>query len=562
MDRENKDKKISAICSYLHDSSTLDKYSTDASVFEVKPQGVAFPKNLEELKSLVQLADSMASDNSPERFSLSPRAGGTCMSGGSLTEGVMVDLTSGFNSLGQIEDGPDPQNGDPIKQIWVGAGTYYRDLERLTLANPSRRGGPLILASYTSSKDICAIGGMVGNNASGEKSLRYGATVDNVLAVKMVCANGQEYEFRELSRFELDAKKKLNSFEGVLYKGLSNLIFSNRRLIESAKPNVKKNAAGYSLWNVWDPVRQTFNIAKLIVGSQGTLGVVTEVLVRLTPTPKYTSMLVLPIENLSDLALAIKEILSYGPEGLETYDDNTYELAKKYMSKEATLASRADGAKLVLFAQFAESTESATKAVAQKCLVALQGVAGHNFKPAIIDSPEEVAAHWAIRRASFKLIKNYAEGNMRAVPVIEDTIVDVAKYGEFLGRLQLILSDYNMKYTFAGHIGDGSIRLVPLVDFAAPDAVDKVFDLARRTYDLVIEFGGSISVDHNDGIIRTPFLNMMFKPEVLAIFAQTKKIFDPHGIFNPGKKVPIDKPPVGSLKYAKEHLSRVNKGLI
>jgi FAD/FMN-containing dehydrogenase len=232
------------------------------------------------------------------------------------------------------------------------------------------------------------------------------------------------------------------------------------------------------------------------------------------------------------------------------------------MSKEAALASRAEGSKLVLFAQFAESTEVATRAVVERCKQALEKVPDRNFKPAIIDNLEEAAAHWAIRRASFKLIKNYAEGNMRAVPVIEDTIVDVAKYGEFLARLQLILSDYNMKYTFAGHIGNGSIRLIPLVDFAASDAVDKVFDLARRTYELVIEFGGSISVDHNDGIIRTPFLNMMFKPEILAIFSQTKKIFDPHGIFNPGKKVPASNPPIGTLDYAKAHLSRVNKGLI
>lgn len=585
--------KISAICEYEDDVATRERYSTDASIFEVQPAGVAYPKNVEELKELVRLADSQANKANGEvdseasrvsgsKLTLSPRAAGTCMSGGSLTEGVMVDLVKGFANIGEIEWNPSTRTG----QIWADSGVFYRDLEKKTLANPGQNGGPLLLASYTSSKDLCAIGGMVGNNASGEKSLRYGATVDNVLAVRMVCANGQEYEFRELTAGELEAKRKLNSFEGIIYKALATMIFTNEKLLASAKPKVRKNAAGYALWSVvggeasnstggagtGQPGERTFNIAKLIVGSQGTLGIVTKVLLKLVPAPAHTSMLVLPIHSLHDLAVAVKEILAHHPEGLETYDDNTYNLAKKYMPKEAELAARVDGAKLVLFAQFAEATEEETIAVAQKCEDSLNAKTGpladRFFQAVMVENPAERDAHWAIRRASFKLIKNYADGKSRAVPVIEDTIVDVARYGEFLTKLQSILTDYDMKYTFAGHIGDGSIRLIPLVDLTAPGAVDRVFDLARRTYELVVEFGGSISVDHNDGLIRTSFLGLMYKPEVIELFRRTKYIFDPHNIFNPGKKVSADLNPGSdsnskrALDYAKAHVSKVNKGLI
>lgn len=580
---KNLAQKISSICEYSEEALTRDKYSTDASIFEVKPIGVTYPKNIEELKTLVRLADSLANESSVgpvgaadkqlvTKLTLSPRAAGTCMSGGSLTEGIMVDITKGFGEIGDITWDRTTQTS----RVWVDAGVYYRDLEKKTLANAESNGGPLIFPAYTSSKDICAVGGMVGNNASGEKSLRYGATIDNVLAVRMVCSNGQEYEFGELNHSEFEAKKKLNSLEGVIYKGIASILSQHSGAIAAAKPQVRKNAAGYGLWNIYKSAdggqEETFNIAKLIVGSQGTLGIVTKVLLNLVPAPKYTDMVVLPIHSLNDLAVAVKEILSHKPEGLETYDDNTYNLAKTYMPTEAGLAARVDGSKLVLFAQFALNTQAATRAAAQECVKSLNSKTGaladRFFQAVIVEDSAEREAHWAIRRASFRLIKNYADGKSRAVPVIEDTIVDVARYGEFLTKLQAILTDYNMKYTFAGHIGDGSIRLIPLVDLTADGAVDKVFDLARRTYELVVEFGGSISVDHNDGLIRTSFLGLMYKPEILELFRRTKYIFDPHGIFNPGKKVfdtsvaDSASAAASSLSYAKAHVSKVNKGLI
>jgi glycolate oxidase len=150
-------------------------------------------------------------------------------------------------------------------------------------------------------------------------------------------------------------------------------------------------------------------------------------------------------------------------------------------------------------------------------------------------------------------LKDHAHGTKKAAPFIEDTIINVAHYGEFLGALETILSDYDMTYTYAGHIGDGSIRLIPLVDLEAPNAAETIFELAKRVYDLVFAFDGSMSVDHNDGLIRTPFLPAMYGEEVCSLFERVKTILDPNNIFNPGKKVN------GDLQYSMKHVLKTNK---
>lgn len=515
------------------DESSLEEASKDASIFQVMPQLVAVPEDVEDLKTLIRNINALKDQG--EDVSISPRAGGTCMSGGSLTQGIVVDMKPGFSWVGEFDE--------KAKNVWVGAGTYHRDLEKAA----TEKG--LLFAPYTSSKDICVIGGMVGNNASGEKSIRYGATVDNVIAIKMVCSDGEEYEFGSLNKDQLKDKLSLQGFEGDLYRQLNDLVEQNWDTIQHARPKVRKNAAGYGIWRLWNKDKTDFNIAKLIVGSQGTLGIVTAAKLRLIDKLDHRRMMVIPIHDLAHLAEGVQTVLANHPEGLETYDVHTYELAKKYMPKEAKLAEVADGEHMVLIAQFVEQTKDQTDHYAEVCKQALER---KGFKPHMVTNPEEIDAHWAIRRASFKLLMEHPAPNTSAVPFLEDTIVSIEHYGEFLAALESILSDYKMIYTYAGHIGDGSIRLVPLVDMEAKDAPDQVFELMRRTADLVFAFGGSMSVDHNDGLIRSSLLPRMYGEDVMQLFKQTKAIFDSRNIFNPGKKVGA------SMAYAKEHMKRKN----
>lgn len=517
-------KELENICKVKADEDSIKSYSRDASIFEVKPLVVAFPKNIEELSKLVLYAGQK------NGVTLSPRAAGTCMSGGSLTEGIIVDMKEGFQSIGEIDKRDNT--------VWVDTGVYYRDLERKTLEHG------LYWAPYTSSKDICCVGGMIGNNASGERSIKYGATIDNTLAVKMLCSDGNEYLFGEISEIELEKKKSQTDFEGEIYRGIYTLISANHEVIKSAKPMTKKNAAGYGLWNVWNEEKKTFNLAKLLVGSQGTLGFITSAQIKLTPVKKYSKMIVLPVVSLSGLAKAVKTIVALNPDVLETYDKHTYELAKIHMPINADRIVWAEGGQLVLFAVFSGDDEAQVISTATSCV---ENLTKNGFKTEIITDTEVEDSHFALRRASYSLLKNHAPKGFVAVPFIEDTIVPIDKYGDFLEELEEILVDYNMTYTFAGHIGDGSIRLIPLVHCDSSDSANQIFDLADRVYKLTVSFKGSISVDHNDGIIRTPFLKLMFSPKILELFQTTKNIFDPKNIFNPGKKVS------GTLDFAKKH---------
>jgi FAD/FMN-containing dehydrogenase len=515
------------------DADLLSKMSSDASIFQVMPELVATPADEEDLKTLVRNARHLKESGAD--ISLTPRAGGTCMSGGSLTQSVIVDMKPGFNWVGDFDTAK--------RTAWVGSGTYYRDFEKAAAKHE------LLFAPYSSSKDICVIGGMIGNNASGEKSFRYGATVDNVIALKMVCSDGNEYEFSSLSPRELREKLSYEGFEGDLYRQLNELVESNWQALQHARPKTRKNSAGYGIWRLWNKDKTDFNIAKLIIGAQGTLGFVTSAKLRLIEKLNHRRMLIIPIKELSQLALGVQTVVANNPEGLETYDYHTYDLAKKYLPAEAKLASIADGEHMVLMAQFVEQTKDQTDQYAEVCKKALER---KGFTVHTVTDSHEVDAHWAIRRASYKMLMEHPDPNTSAVPFLEDTIVPIEHYGEFLAAVEAILADYDMIYTYAGHIGDGSIRLIPLVNMEADDAADKVFELMRRIADLVFAFGGSMSVDHNDGLIRSSLLARMYGDDIAQLFKQVKVIFDPLTLFNPGKKVGA------SVGYAKEHMKRIN----
>ncbi len=408
----------------------------------------------------------------------------------------------------------------------------------------------LLFASYTSSRDICGIGGMIGNNASGEKSLKYGPTSANIKRLKVMLSDGEEYEFGPLTPKQLEAKKKLPTFEGKLYREMTKLIDDNKSLIEQHRPHTPKSAAGYALYDLWDTQHARFNMARLFVGAQGTLGIVTEADLKLVPMPKATRMLVVPIGNLQGIAPVVKTALRYRAITCETFDYHTYDLARQYYPKDAERASIAEGKHLVIMIILEGDTQEHADRVATNTMHALERD-GNAVE--WIDDVAVAESFLLIRRKSFGMLLDHPHKNRRAVPFIEDTIAPVEHYGEFLAALESILADFDMEYTYAGHIGDGSIRLIPLVDVAHKDAADNIIALETRVNDLVMAFGGSISADHNDGLIRTPYLERFFGDEMYTVFAKTKELFDPFGIFNPGKKVG------GSMDYTKAHIVRANK---
>lgn len=532
-------------------AATLDAYSRDASVFRIRPQLVVFPKDVADVKNLVLYARDCRKRG--DAVSLTARSAGTDMSGGPLTESIVVDFTKYFGNF--VEIGDDYAIAEP--------GMYYRDFEARTL----ERG--LLMPSYPASRELCTVGGMVANNSGGEKTLSYGKTERYVKELNVVLADGNEYVFRALSPEELMDKKRSEGFEGEVYRKMSALIENDREAIAAAKPPVTKNSSGYFLWNVYDEKTHTFDLTKLIVGSQGTLGFITKIKFGLIHPKPYSRLLVIFLKDLVSLADLTRQMLAHKPESFESYDDNTFRIAIRFFPEiverikgsifrlalsllpEAWMVLRGGVPKLVLLAEFTADTPEEANAHARAAETDLEKTYP-SLKTRITQSDEETEEFWLIRRESFNLLRHHVRG-LRTAPFIDDLSVRPEVLPEFLPKLYEILGRYRLLYTVAGHVGDGNFHIIPLMDFGDPKTKEIIAHLSKEVYALVLQYQGSMSGEHNDGLIRTPFVQEEFGEKIYGLFEETKKIFDPNTIFNPGKKVGA------TLDYALAHLDTEKK---
>lgn len=551
------------------DEATLEKYSRDASIFEVRPQLVLFPKDSMDVQNLVKwVNDNKNKYADPDKnkdwanLAITARCAGTDMSGGAIGESLVIDFTRHMNKLIKFE-------GD---KITVQPGMFYRDFEKITLEKG------LILPCYTASKSLNAMGGMYGNNSAGERTLKYGKTEDYVVEAKVVFADGSEYVVKSLAKAELEKKEAQGGFEGKIYKNISDLINKNNTEIQNAKPKVHKNSAGYYIWNVISsqkenssasPDLQLFDLNKLLVGSQGTLGIATEVTFRLVKNPKYSKLVAIFMNDLEPLGRLVDEILMTSPETLESYDDKTMKLAirffpdflknkglwgmVKFMQSflpEFFLMARGGLPKLIILAEFAGGDDAE---VQQKCEMLVERIKNFKLETHITKSEAEANKYWDIRRESFALLRKHVKG-MHTAPFIDDIIVRPEFLPKFLPELSAILKQYDLIFTLAGHAGEGNFHIIPLMDFSRKDTSKIILELGEKVYDLVVRYRGSITAEHNDGIIRTPYLTKMYGQQITDIFKQIKVIFDPKDIFNPGKKVPVPGG-MGTKEYIASHIA-------
>ena len=517
------------------------KYAHDTSLFERTPSLVVYPKDADDVSVLVKtIHDAKASGDD---VSVTARSAGTDMSGGPLTRSVVAVFTKYMNTVEVRDD-----------SAYTEPGAYYRDFEKETL----KKG--LLLPSYPASRSIAAMGGIVNNNSGGERTLEYGKTERYIEEVDVVLSDGTKTTFKALGPDELVEKKALPGLEGDIYRGMSDLILKNRELIDEHKPLVSKNSAGYALWNVFDTEHGTFNLAKLICGAQGTLALMTRAKLSLIRPKEHRAMLVIYLPSshgkskLELLPEIVHRVLPENPESFESYDDHTLSLAVKFLPQmlsqmgllrairlgisfipEVITAAAGGIPKLILMAEFAEDTREEAERRAHAAYDALRDL---NLPMRIEKDEKASEKFWIVRRESFALLRKNLKG-LYAAPFIDDFVVPPDTYPEFLPELATLMEEYKdrMIYTVAGHIGNGNFHIIPLMDLSSPETKKVVMELAPRVYDLVLKHGGTTTGEHNDGIIRTPYLEKQFGTDMVRLFAETKKIFDPLTIFNPGKKV-------------------------
>lgn len=317
------------------------------------------------------------------------------------------------------------------------------------------------------------------------------------------------------------------------------------------------------LWNIWDRETGKFNLAQLFVGSQGTLGIITKIKLRLVKPKKKSRMLIIFLNDLGNLGNIVNQVLKFKPESFESYDDHTLTLAIQFFPEilkaikgknmfklglqfipEALTVLTSGMPKLILMAEFTGDNDYE---VQKRAYTAQASLKEYKLRTLVTRKKSEGKKYWIVRRESFNLLRHHVRDKHTA-PFIDDVVVTPSQLPTFLPELNDIMKDYKLIYTIAGHVGDANFHIIPLMDLSNPESRKIIPELSRKVYDLVIKYGGSITGEHNDGLIRTPFLRQMYGNEVYKLFEQVKEILDPQNILNPGKKVDA------SMSYAMKHL--------
>jgi FAD/FMN-containing dehydrogenase len=399
------------------------------------------------------------------------------------------------------------------------------------------------------------MGGIIANNSGGEKSLEYGKTENFVTELKVVFADGIERVVKPLTKTELDKKMKQKDFEGKVYKDIYELCEKHYDAIKAAKPRVSKNSMGYILWRVWDRETGIFDLTKLIVGSEGTLGMVTEGTLRLVPARPHSGLLVLFLKDINELGELIPKIVSAKPATFESFDDATLWLSIRFMPSFLKLLGWKrfihllitlipDGLqllrgipKLILMVEFNGETESEVR---QKVHALHQDLAHLRARYEINgfeEDPTEGKSEkfWIMRRNSFQLLRSKVKDKHTA-PFIDDLIVNPEYLPAFLPKIRKIIKKYKLFATIAGHMGDGNFHIIPLMKLEDPKQRAKLLPAMKEVNNLVLKYHGSLSGEHNDGLVRGPWLEQQFGKEIVGLFREVKHIMDPQNIFNPHKK--------------------------
>jgi FAD/FMN-containing dehydrogenase len=531
------------------DSHDRQSYSHDASIYQMRPDAILYPKTSTDIQNIVRFVSKHK--RIYPGLSLTARGAGTDMSGGAINSSFILDMTRYFGTV----------HGLSQTQLHVQPGAYMRDIDPLL----HERG--LMIGSVPASRDLCTVGGMVANNSGGEQSLRYGNTENFVQSLKVIFADGNEYVVEPLTKRQLDAKMKQNNFEGNLYRRIFTLIDENYELLHTARPKTNKNSMGYGLWSVWKKEEGIFDLTKLITGSQGTLGIVTDITFKVIPKAKHTGLTMVYLPDVKQLASVIQTVMRHKPATFEGFDDITFELGIKYfkifqkqlgtkewLKQQMSLMTSVAKFKghlpnIVLMVEF----EGKTPEEVQTKIAELQyDLRRFKLRMEVVGDEQASTKFWKIRRASFTLLRQRVHDKY-ASPFIDDLAVQPQYLPEFLPELRKIIRKYELPATIAGHFGDGNFHIIPLMNIKNHVDQAKLEPVMRDIVPLVLKYHGTLAGEHNDGMVRGPWLPAVFGDEVYQLFRQTKEIFDPLYMFNPHKKTDA------SWDFSMKHIRTSNR---
>ncbi len=492
-------------------------FSQDASIFQLTPSVVVYPRNESDVRKTCRFAWQLA-----ERGRILPitaRGAGTDLGGAAIGSGLMLVFPAHMNRILVLDN----KSGS----VAVEPGINYGKLQQ-TLQTYHR-----FLPPFPSSIEYSTIGGAIANNASGEKSVKYGSTRQYVRSLRVVLANGEVIETGRINKRELNKKLGLATFEGEIYRAVDSALEEYHDTIMDATRDVTKNTAGYCL----DGIKRkdgSLDLTPLFVGSQGTLGIITEAVLATEPDSPITTLFVGYFDSLQHVAAAITELraLPNKPSAIEMVDEQLLKLIDQMNPSQLKDVVDKPLPKVVLLVEFDSINARLQKRTNKKVDKILQQFATGSRKET---DPIEQEKLWRIRHSSATVIA-HTEGNLRAIPFIEDGVVPVDQLEAYVTGIYDLFEKYKLNVAVWGHAGDGNLHVQPFLDLAQIGDRQKLFKLADEYYALVISLGGTTAGEHGDGRLRAPYLPYVYGADMYEVLVKIKTAFDPHNILNPGVK--------------------------
>ena len=500
------------------DSISRALYSTDASVYKIRPLGVVIPKTREDIIRIVEICGRL-------RCPITMRGGGTSQAGQAIGEGIQVDTSKYYNRVLEVN----------AAERWarVEPGVVLDELNA-QLAPLGVRFAPDI-----STASRATVGGMMANNSCGARSVLYGKTIDHVLEQMVLLSDGSIVQFREMPRSRVPVGDTL---EAACYRAVLGLAQEHAAEIDRRYPKVVRRVGGYNLDEFVDQ-NKPVNLAKIMVGSEGTLGVVLEAKLNLVPLPKAKAVMVIGFEQLLESLSAAPVILAHKPSAVEVMDKSILDHTRQNAVLDKirnTYVSGDPGATLCveMYADQKEDLPPRMQALEDDLRGRKLGYHYHTET----DLPGQ-ARIWSLREAALGL-STAMKDDAKSISFVEDTAVAPEKLSAFIGRFLEVVRGHNTSAGVYAHASVGCLHVRPVINMKTEEGVRQFEAIAKDVADLVLEFGGALSGEHGDGLVRGPFMRQMFGDTLYEAFREVKRTFDPHGIFNPGKIV--DAPPMTS----------------
>jgi FAD/FMN-containing dehydrogenase/Fe-S oxidoreductase len=523
---------------FFADETTRRLYATDASAYREVPLAVAMPKTEKDIEALIRFAHE-------NKTSVIPRTAGTSLAGQVVGAGIVVDVSKYFNKVVELNE----------KEGWaiVQPGIIRDDL------NHYLKPFGYFFAPETSTANRAMIGGMIGNNSCGSNSVVYGSTREHLIEVDTILSDGSKVRFGPIDNetFSLKANDA-KTLEGKVYAHIHKILSDSKNIAEIErgfpKVSIARRNTGYALDMIarmqpFNPRGDRFNFSSLIAGSEGTLAFVTSAKIKLTPLdPPYKRLICIHCNSIDESLRANLVALQHNPSAVELMDHYVFEATKRNRGQVENRFFIEGDPQAILVAEITRSNEEEAERDAEKLVLDLKSKdLGYSYP---IVGGENIKKVWNLRKAGLGLLSNIP-GDVKPVPVIEDTAVDVLDLPAFIADINTMLKKHGLYSVHYAHAGSGEIHLRPYLDLKTSEGVKLFRTMAEETAALVKKYDGSLSGEHGDGRLRGEFIPQMIGPHNYELIKELKKIWDPNYILNPGKIV--ETPPMDTfLRYEKD----------